>query len=139
MQRIKRVLVIDSDERSVVNLAYVKIDRRTYGAYYGYCGGGAFDYGNFYISPNGKVVATSDPDLLPKLALKICDQLTGQIEKLLDHDDVEGSLSAAGIKFTDDYKVFPSPNHLEYRSAQVDQKVLVSVSSKWALSYRWPH
>ena len=137
MQRIKRVLVIDSDERSVVNLAYVKIDHRTYGAYYGYCGGGAFDYGNFYISPNGKIVATSDPDLLPKLALKICDQLTGQIEKLLDHDDVEGGFSAAGIKFTDDYKVFPSPNHLEYRSSQVDQTVLVSVSSKWSLTYCW--
>lgn len=137
MQRIKRVLVTDSNERSVVNLAYVKIDHRTYGAYYGYCGGSAFDYGNFYISPNGKIVATSDTDLLPKLALKICDQLTGQIEQLLDHDDYEGGLSEAGIKFTDDSKVFASKDCLEYRSAQVDQKVLVSVSSKWALSYTW--
>jgi hypothetical protein len=54
-----------------------------------------------------------------------------------DHDDHEGGLSEAGIKFTDDTKVFPSQNHLEYRSAQVDQTVLVSVSSKWSLTYCW--
>ena len=120
-----------------MNIAYFKIEHRTFGAYYGYCGGGAFDYGNFYISPNGKFVVTSDPDLLPKLASKFCHQLTSKIELLMDHDDCEGGLSAAGIKFTDDTKVFPSPNNLEYRSAQVDQKILVAVSSNWTLSYRW--
>lgn len=137
MKKIKRVLVIDSNERCLVNIAYFKIEHRTFGAYYGYCGGGAFDYGNFYISPNGKFVVTSDPGLLPKLASKFCHQLTSKIELLMDHDDCEGCLSAAGIKFTDDTKVFPSPNNLEYRSAQVDQKILVAVSSHWTLSYRW--
>lgn len=137
MQKIKRVLVTDYDDRSLVNLAYVKIDHRTFGAYYGYCGGGAYDYGNFYISPNGKIVAASDTDLLPKLALKICDQLTGQIEQLLDHDDYEGGLSVAGVKFKENAKVFSSQSCFEYRSAQIDLKVLLSVSSKWALSYKW--
>ena len=40
---IQRVFAVDEEDRVRANIAYIKNKNGVYGAYFGYCGGGAYD------------------------------------------------------------------------------------------------
>lgn len=134
---VQRVFAVDEHERVRANIAYVKTDKGIFGAYYGYSGGGTYEDGYFYITPDDEVTTGSDIDLLPIYAVKICNQLSSYVQDLLDHDENEGGISELGAELKSKGVVQFSESGWEHRSSRVTQKVLRMISSSWQLSYSW--
>ena len=133
----KTVFAVDSNDRVRACVVYVKNEKGTFGSYYGYSGGGAYDDGYFFISNNEKVISGSDSSLFPKFAIKLCEELSYAVNDLLDHDEREAGVSDIGTSLRNKGNVYVTSSGWEHRSRGVTQKVLRTISVNWGLSYRW--
>lgn len=134
---IQRVFAVDEKDRVRANIAYIKNKNGVYGAFFGYCGGGAYDEGFFAISTTNEINIGSDSNFINAEYEELFEELSLHVHELLNHEEQEGGISELGDDLRVQADIYFEDGGCEYRSKKVTLKVLKLLSENWSLNYHW--
>ena len=134
-EELNKILIVNSENRIVVNIVYAPVEGGYIGAFSG-DSGGIFDYRVFYIDEDEVANIDDDCDALdipdPEVTAETFSELEGERFKFEDEDD-DGALSKEGQAFIDDVE---EDNGLKTKySSSASEDIIYSLQDEWSINF----